>query len=451
MSSKTTVLIHIYNEEYLLPFWLRHHKDIFDDIVIVDYKSTDKSIEICKKICPNCTIITTRNDCFAAIEVDKEFMDIENSIEGIKMILNVTEFLFFTKPIKEIFSNLTVPISIRVNCFSPYSINNYIVENNLELFGNLLNDDVVFHQDRSPRQLHNFPNGNYTIGRHSTNNRSINTDELYIIWLGFYPMNDELLKRKMQIQQNIPMSDKMRGFGAQHLYDKHKISSINNKNATSGIPIRDLNKKLYKILLSCIEPIPNVPIHINYPELLNDGNWGEDNIILNNDINLLQNTNFDDTGYCILDIQEYNKLLQNLITNEIYKKTNKTFDLEKYHNNISEDEHTSILNSMPYKKNINEEISKFSDYLENIVSTILNEKIKIFNGDLWFRICRPTSIYNNDFNPCHRDVYLEFYRNIVNIYLPVIGSNELSSLNIISGKTLIFYYSMYFMHLAALC
>lgn len=174
----------------------------------------------------------------------------------------------------------------------------------------------------------------------------------------------------------------------------------------------------------------NNNIHINYPELINDGKWGEDKVILNNDINLLKNTNFDDIGYCILDINNYNSLLQNLLKTEIFKQTNKDFELEKYHNNITETEHKSILNSMPYKRNMNEEVANFSNYLENIVSDKLNEKVKIFNGDLWFRICRPTAIFNNDFNPCHRDIYLDFYRNIVNIYLPVAGSNELSSLNV---------------------
>lgn len=79
-------------------------------------------------------------------------------------------------------------------------------------------------------------------------------------------------------------------------------------------------------------------------------------------------------------------------------------------------------------------IHNFANYLECFMSKKLNEKVKIFNGDLWFRICRPTSIYNNDFNPCHRDIYLDFYRNIVNIYLPITGSNELSSLNIHPGS-----------------
>ncbi len=88
--TKTTLLTNIYNEEYLLPFWLNHHKDMFDEIIVVDYNSTDKSIEICKNICPNCKIIKTRNSHFDAVQIDLEFMDIENDIEGIKIVLNTT-------------------------------------------------------------------------------------------------------------------------------------------------------------------------------------------------------------------------------------------------------------------------------------------------------------------------------------------------------------------------
>lgn len=65
----STVLIHIYNEEYLLPFWLNHHKNIFNHGIIIDYRSTDKSIEIYKQICPNWDIIISRNLYFTAIDV----------------------------------------------------------------------------------------------------------------------------------------------------------------------------------------------------------------------------------------------------------------------------------------------------------------------------------------------------------------------------------------------
>jgi ectoine hydroxylase-related dioxygenase (phytanoyl-CoA dioxygenase family) len=175
-------------------------------------------------------------------------------------------------------------------------------------------------------------------------------------------------------------------------------------------------------------------MYIYYPELLNDGKWGDDKIILNNDINLLQTTEFDNLGYCILDAADNNELITNIVKTQIYEKTQKIFDLEKYHNVINDEEHKRILNTMPYKKNMNDDVSKLSKYLEDIVSNTLNEKVKIFNNDIWFRICRPTSLYPTDFNPCHKDIYLDFYRNTVNIYLPVVGSNDLSSLTIQPGS-----------------
>jgi ectoine hydroxylase-related dioxygenase (phytanoyl-CoA dioxygenase family) len=85
---------------------------------------------------------------------------------------------------------------------------------------------------------------------------------------------------------------------------------------------------------------------------------------------------------------------------------------------------------MPYKKNSTDKINEFGNYIIDFVSSKLNKKIKIFNDDIWFRICRPSKNYMNDFNPCHKDIYLDFYRNVINIYLPIVGSNENSTLMI---------------------
>ena len=246
--SKTTLLTNIYNEEYLLPFWLNHHKNMFDDIIVIDYNSTDKSIEICKSICPNCKIIKTRNLFFDAEDIDKEFMDIENNIEGIKIVLNTTEFLVCENSIKDIFIDNNIPISYAITCLSPYSINIYNINNYFDLFKNLLNDDIKFHTDRFTRQIHTFTNGNYTIGRHNTNNTSTSTCKAHIIWFGFYPMNDQLLKRKLQIQQNIPQRDKDRGLGFQHLFSKDKLLTINNEKYNTGISLKNINLPLFQLL-----------------------------------------------------------------------------------------------------------------------------------------------------------------------------------------------------------
>ena len=69
---KLTVISGIYNEEYLLPFWLEHHRKIFDHGVIVDWHSTDRSLEIIREMCPTWEIRTTINSTFGADEIDQE-------------------------------------------------------------------------------------------------------------------------------------------------------------------------------------------------------------------------------------------------------------------------------------------------------------------------------------------------------------------------------------------
>lgn len=243
---KTTLLTNVYNENYLLPFWLYHHKYMFDQIIIVDYNSTDNSTEICKNICPDCKIIKTKNSCFDATKIDQEFMELENDIEGIKIVLNTTEFLFCKKNIKEYF--LKENISYDILCFSPYSKNFIEVKNNFEFYSNLLNEDVLFHQDRLTRQLHNFSNGNYTIGRHSTLNPKIETKELFILWAGFYPLNEKTLNRKLQIQTKIPNSDIRKGFGKHHITDRNNILIKNKIKWETGEKIENILPELKFIL-----------------------------------------------------------------------------------------------------------------------------------------------------------------------------------------------------------
>ena len=245
---KSTLLTNVFNEEYLLPFWLNHHKDMFDELIVIDYNSTDKSMEICKNIWPKCKIIKTRNDYFDAEKIDKEFMDIENDIDGIKIVLNTTEFLFCENSVKDLFIDLKEPVSYNITVITPYSLNEYNINNYNELFNNLLNDDIVFHNDRCTRQLHSFPNGNYGVGRHNTHNKYTLINNAHIVWLGFYPLNNKLLKRKLQIQENIPERDKQRGYGFQHLYTKDKILNVNSEKSNSGLPLKKINSKLYDIL-----------------------------------------------------------------------------------------------------------------------------------------------------------------------------------------------------------
>ena len=43
-----SIISHFYNEEYLLPWWLNHHKKYFDYGLMIDYNSPDISVEVIK-------------------------------------------------------------------------------------------------------------------------------------------------------------------------------------------------------------------------------------------------------------------------------------------------------------------------------------------------------------------------------------------------------------------
>jgi hypothetical protein len=244
----TTLLTHIYNEAYLLPFWLNHHKDMFDHGIIVDYRSTDNSVNICKEICPTWDVVTTRNAFFGAREVDQEMMEIENGLEGIKVVLNTTEFLFCETSIKDVFSKFAEPTALAVKVACPFSLASYDPASNKELFQNLLNDDVRYHQYRGVRFIHSFKHGNYVIGRHASGNPSKEEPTMHVVWFGYYPLNEKLLARKLQIKKNMPAEDIQHGFGHQHLLERSQMLQENASRAATGLPLSHFSRSLHRLI-----------------------------------------------------------------------------------------------------------------------------------------------------------------------------------------------------------
>jgi len=243
---KTTLITHIYNEEYLLPLWLSHHRPLFDNLVVIDYRCTDSSLQLCRDLWDGCTIIPTRNAEFDAAHVDSEVMDIERTIPGIKMVLNTTEFLFCETPITSLF--MINPASYSVIAVSPYSNTMSTFGDGGTLVSKLLGDDVSYNADRGCRQIHSFTHGNYTLGRHGTNNPTRDTGRLHIVWLGYFPMSDELLKRKCQI--TISSRDRNAGYGIHHTFPRERLLEINNQKVNTGTPLSTCNPAVYRMLTS---------------------------------------------------------------------------------------------------------------------------------------------------------------------------------------------------------
>jgi hypothetical protein len=206
---KITVIAHIYNEEYLLPFWLEHHKKIFDHGIIINYNSTDKSMEIVRSICPTWQIIESRNNTFEPIGIDAEVMDIERSILGYKMALNVTEFLMITNDLHNLLSN-TGQNNYPVFTVTALSEKNDYYPNSLkELYNNFERINTNFRCPNKDvfRFLHSYETGKYHAGRHACDNPLSESLPIIIIWFGCYPWNVDLIKRKLQIDTRVPDSD----------------------------------------------------------------------------------------------------------------------------------------------------------------------------------------------------------------------------------------------------
>ena len=95
---RSIVISHFFNEEYLLPWWLSHHRALFDHGVLIDYHSTDRSVEICRDLVPRWDVVTSENSHFSGILCDFEVMKHEQRFADCwKIALNTTEFLVAPK------------------------------------------------------------------------------------------------------------------------------------------------------------------------------------------------------------------------------------------------------------------------------------------------------------------------------------------------------------------
>lgn len=224
---KLTCICHYYNEEYLLPYWIEHHKRIFDNIIFIDHHSTDRSNEIILKHYPKENIITSINKEFNAKDCDEEVIRIEWATEGYKIALTITEFLVGNvKKMIETYDwdQYLIPVYPMID-----SINNEFTE--LEFPGESLvgqrmngidiNRGEQFFLIRKARSLHlNMPF--YPTGRHFTKK---NVTDCLICWYGYSPFNESIIKRKLQIQDRIPESDRTKLFGIEHLVDRNQLIS----------------------------------------------------------------------------------------------------------------------------------------------------------------------------------------------------------------------------------
>ncbi|HEX8845209.1 MAG TPA: glycosyltransferase family 2 protein [Pyrinomonadaceae bacterium] len=243
-----TLLSHFYNEELLMPYWLKHHYPLFDHGVLIDYASTDRSVEIARELAPGWEIIASRNEDFAAVACDAEVMEIERRFSGWKICLNTTEFLVYPG-LREFLASFE-----RENPEIPAAaLTGYIVlADPPRGRWNPLNPELPLLQQchygvhdlagslRRWRYVHRAPDGAYAVGRHDTAHAWRSAPDGGIAHFLYAPW-PEARARKLQIQRRMTESDRQLGLGFHHFVTPQELDS-RCQEFWWHQPIRDLRE-----------------------------------------------------------------------------------------------------------------------------------------------------------------------------------------------------------------
>lgn len=219
---------HFFNEELLLPYWLKHHVPLFDQGIMIDHHSTDSSREIIKSLAPDWKIIDTGMENFDCFALDAEVMAVEETLKtDYKMVLNTTEFMWnhnFRKHVEfEMtergiqalgFRNIVmIDPSPDMPMEEPLYRNRHygFVDNSYTL--------------RRPRYIHNQPNGQYQLGRHGVNLSAHIDPNLFILYNRMSPW-PACLPRLLGVQSKIPQEHKNARLGWEHVVTEEQLQDL---------------------------------------------------------------------------------------------------------------------------------------------------------------------------------------------------------------------------------
>lgn len=221
-----TVITHFHNEEYLLPWWINHHKQLFDYGIMINYASTDRSVEICKALCPpHWLIVDSVNHYFDAKSNDAEVKMYEKSVEGFKMTLTTTEFLLIPNHLNHLADFMTrSDINYVATCgvcmvdMYPEQIARYDTPLFKQKHHGMIRGYVDPCMDiidnfyiRYGRYFHNKPYGHYLDGRHYLNDvgedKIFLCSELFILKYKYAPWNDAIINRLYTYENRLKLNN----------------------------------------------------------------------------------------------------------------------------------------------------------------------------------------------------------------------------------------------------
>ena len=207
----STVITHFYNEEYLLKFWLRHHVERFNHGILLNYSSTDNSLDVVRQMAPHWKVIDIFDKYFDAEKLEEYIFAQDVQLTGPRISLTVAEFFIGDLSVATT-KDLIVP-----------SVELLALPEQGEFDGNL-----DFHS-QVPWGIHYISNwsGRAKRGRLLTNRPFRHepgrhfpvqggAESCLIYRVGSCLVSEAMVNRRLQIQDRISNEEIEKGFGSQH-------------------------------------------------------------------------------------------------------------------------------------------------------------------------------------------------------------------------------------------
>ena len=183
-------------------------------------------------------------------------------------------------------------------------------------------------------------------------------------------------------------------------------------------------------------------------EVEGDFFWGENKLQYQIENSPISNMQWHNDGYTIVNAfnnSEFIKLKESVIQNivsaidqNVSGFDSNNFILDDYHKVINTDAlHNKVINitrnleNKDFDFDIDALADKFGKLLGCKLTTWIEELQK---SHIQVRISRPNSL---DINPPHRDGYLSYFKDILNLWIPIHGCNNQSSLPVMPSSHLI--------------
>lgn len=254
-----TLFAHFYNEEYMLPWWIKHHSRLFESAILIDNNSNDTSVEIIKDMAPNWKVYPSFRKDFNSALTDLEVQYYEKDVSGWKVCLNISEFLVVPGRVEEITNAVDInfpgnraigiPGVIMVDdkpteqpkkneCLLAQKTNGFVELENRALLKSVGMSPVPSRT----RYLHKALIGHYTPGRHGSHipdRISVTPNVAQIRWFGFSPWTQDFKLRKLQIGATLDPHDVRVGWGLQHLMQSEELEKRREAllSATGKVPL----------------------------------------------------------------------------------------------------------------------------------------------------------------------------------------------------------------------